>query len=195
MTGLLKPKSGKIHLFGENVSTEKNAKRLMGYVPQDFAFYSELTPKENLQFFGSWYGLNRAEIKSRTDELLTILGLYDVRNKQLKKFSGGMKRRINIAIGIIHNPKIIFLDEPTTGVDIQSQHAIIAYLKDLNNNGSTLIYTSHHLKEAEDLCKNIALIDEGKIIARGNMQQLITKHEEAGLEGLFLKLTGKAYRD
>jgi len=194
MTGILKPKSGSISLFGNSLF-DNDAKRLFGYVPQDFAFYPELTPKENLQFYGAWYGLNKQQIKERSEELLTILGLYDVRNKQLKKFSGGMKRRINLAIGIMHRPQIIFLDEPTVGVDIQSRHAIVTYLKELNANGSTLIYTSHHLKEAEDLCQNVVLIDEGVIIAHDNMQDLIDKHEENGLEGLFLKLTGNAYRD
>lgn len=195
MAGLLKPMQGSILLMGEHTSSEKNTKKLFGYVPQDFAFYPELTPIENLQFFGAWYGMPKKEIKKRSLELLTILGLYDVRNKQIKKFSGGMKRRVNIAIGIMHNPKIIFLDEPTAGVDIQSRHAIISYLKELNAAGTTLIYTSHHLKEAEDLCNAIALIDQGKIIAHDSLQNLLESHQSNGLEGLFLKLTGNAYRD
>ncbi|MEI7597332.1 MAG: ABC transporter ATP-binding protein [Bacteroidota bacterium] len=195
MTGLLKPKAGAVTVFGKSVSADKRVKSILGFVPQDFSFYSELTPKENLQFFGAWYGLNKTEIKSRTEELLSVLGLSDVANKQVKLFSGGMKRRVNIAIGVIHKPQVLFLDEPTAGVDIQSRHAIVNYLKDINAKGTTLIYTSHHLKEAEELCQHIALIDEGKIIAHGEMKQLIESNNETTLEGLFLKLTGNAYRD
>ena len=195
MTGLLKPQNGNVFLFGIDASSDRNAKKLFGFVPQDFAFYEELTPVENLQFFGAWSGLNRNQIKNRTDELLTVLGLNDVRNKVLKSFSGGMKRRLNIAIGVIHEPKIIFLDEPTVGVDVQTRFAIINYLKQLNAKGATLIYTSHLLQEAEDLCNRIALIDEGKIILNDELEKLLIDHDKKGLEELFLNLTGKAYRD
>jgi ABC-2 type transport system ATP-binding protein len=123
------------------------------------------------------------------------LGLEDVANKPVNKFSGGMKRRVNLAIGVIHQPQVLFLDEPTVGVDVQSRHAIIDYLKELNAAGSTLIYTSHQLNEAEDLCTKIALIDEGKIITNDTLQNLMAEHQQDGLEGLFLNLTGRAYRD
>ena len=106
-----------------------------------------------------------------------------------------MKRRVNLAIAVIHHPQILFLDEPTVGVDVQTRHAIINYLKELNKNGTTLIYTSHQLNEAEDLCERIALIDEGKIIAHDDLQKLLSAHKQEGLEGLFLNLTGCAYRD
>lgn len=195
MTGLLKPQNGMVHLFGMDVTSDRNAKKLFGYVPQDFAFYEELTPVENLQFFGAWSGLNSHQIKNRTDELLTVLGLNDVRNKYLKSFSGGMKRRLNIAIGVIHEPKILFLDEPTVGVDVQTRFAIIDYLKLLNQQGATLIYTSHLLQEAQDLCNRIALIDEGHIILNDELEKLLIEHDKTGLEELFLNLTGKAYRD
>ena len=106
-----------------------------------------------------------------------------------------MKRKVNLAIGVIHNPAILFLDEPTVGVDVQTRQAIIRYLKDLNSNGTTLIYTSHQLNEAEELCDAIALIDNGKIIAHNSLDQLLIEHSETGLEGLFIQLTGKKYRD
>jgi ABC-2 type transport system ATP-binding protein len=106
-----------------------------------------------------------------------------------------MKRRVNLAIGVVHNPKILFLDEPTVGVDVQTRFAIINYLKELNKNGTTLIYTSHQLSEAEGLCKKIALIDEGKIIAHDDLNTLLAQHRQDGLEGLFLNLTGKNYRN
>lgn len=195
MTGLLKPQNGNVMLFGMDVTSNREAKKLFGYVPQDFAFYEELTPVENLQFFGALSQLNSKQIKKRTDELLEVLGLADVRNKALKHFSGGMKRRLNIAIGVIHEPKILFLDEPTVGVDVQTRSAIIDYLKQLNEQGATLIYTSHLLQEAEDLCNHVALIDNGKIILDDDLSTLLTAHNKKGLEELFLNLTGKAYRD
>mgnify|MGYP001417497263 CR=1 FL=1 len=196
MTGLLESKEGSIHLFGEKVSPRnKSFNHLFGYVPQDFAFYQELTPEENLAFFGAWSGLRKEEIRQRTKELLQVLGLSDVAGKPVEKFSGGMKRRVNLAIGVIHRPRLLFLDEPTVGVDVQSRHAIIDFLIDLNKQGTTLIYTSHQLSEAQSLCNKIALIDEGRIIAIDTLEQLLQIHEEIGLEGLFLKLTGKAYRD
>jgi ABC-2 type transport system ATP-binding protein len=196
MTGLLSFDEGSIQLLGNEIQQHsKSVNTLFGFVPQDFSFYQELTPAENLAFFGAWSGLKQSEIKKRTTELLEVLGLSDVRDKQVQKFSGGMKRRINLAIGVIHNPLILFLDEPTVGVDVQTRHAIIHYLKELNKNGTTLIYTSHQLTEAEELCDTIALIDEGKIIAHNTLSQLLAEHKEDGLEGLFINLTGKAYRN
>ena len=196
MTGLAPYQQGTVHLMDKLVKNhKKEVSKLFGFVPQDFSFYQELSPLENLEFFGAWAGLNRQEIKTRTAELLEVLGLADVRNKQVQKFSGGMKRRVNLAIGVMHNPSILFLDEPTVGVDVQSRHAIINYLKELNKNGTTLIYTSHQLGEAEDLCEKVALIDEGRIIASDHLSRLLLEHREDGLEGLFLNVTGKAYRD
>jgi ABC-2 type transport system ATP-binding protein len=196
MTGLLSADQGNIALLGREVGQRsKEVNRLFGFVPQDFSFYQELSPVENLEFFGAWAGLNKQAIKTRTDELLHILGLDEVRDKQVQKFSGGMKRRVNLAIGVIHNPSILFLDEPTVGVDVQTRHAIISYLMELNKNGTTLIYTSHQLVEAERLCEDVALIDNGKIMAHGDLDNLLATYKEKSLEHLFLKLTGKEYRN
>lgn len=196
MTGLLRFNKGSIQLLGHEVAQHKKAiNKLFGFVPQDFSFYQELSPAENLAFFGAWSGLHRAEIKNKTAELLEVLGLTEVRNKKVEQFSGGMKRRVNLAIGVIHNPRILFLDEPTVGVDVHTRHAIINYLKKLNEDGTTLIYTSHQLSEAEDLCNKVALIDDGKIIAHDTLNQLLIDHKEDGLEGLFINLTGKSYRN
>jgi ABC-2 type transport system ATP-binding protein len=196
MTGLLKFREGRISLLGEEVSPDnKSFKKLFGFVPQDFSFYQELSPAENLAFFGAWSGLNSRQIRRRTTELLEVLGLTDVRNKQVQKFSGGMKRRVNLALAVIHHPPVLFLDEPTVGVDVQTRHAIINYLKQLNNEGTTLVYTSHQLGEAEGLCDRIALIDGGRIVAHDSLGQLLSDHLEDGLEGLFLNLTGKEFRD
>lgn len=196
MTGLLNYQQGSVQLLGNEIAHHKKSiNRLFGFVPQDFSFYQELTPAENLAFFGAWAGLHKTEIKNKTSELLEILGLADVSNKKVQEFSGGMKRRVNLAIGVIHEPQILFLDEPTVGVDVHSRHAIITYLKKLNENGTTLIYTSHQLGEAENLCNKVAMIDDGKIIAHNTLEQLMIDHKEDGLEGLFINLTGKSFRD
>jgi len=196
MTGVLKPSAGEISLLGHKMGgSGKKVNRLFGFVPQDFSFYRELSAVENLEFYGAWAGLDSKRTKKRTAELLSILGLEDVKDKEVGKFSGGMKRRINLAIGVIHNPSILFLDEPTVGVDVQTRHAIISYLKELNDNGTTLIYTSHQLSEAETLCRQMALIDSGKIIAEGTLEELSKKYKKKSLEELFISLTGKEFRD
>ena len=196
MTGLFSLREGSIRILGSEINQRnKSIKKEFGFIPQDFSFYEELSPVQNLEFFGAWSGLHKQEIKKRTAELLEILGLTEVRHKQVRKFSGGMKRRLNLSIGMIHQPKILFLDEPTVGVDVQTRYAIINYLKELNKNGTTLIYTSHQLIEAEDLCEKVALIDKGKIIAHDDLDKLLSEHRQDGLEGLFLNLTGKDYRN
>ncbi len=196
MTGLLQVKEGAIHLLGQRIGeNKKKVNRLFGFVPQDFSFYHELSPVENLEFFGAWSGLNNGVIKKRTSELLEVLDLTEVKDKPVAKFSGGMKRKVNLAIGVIHEPEILFLDEPTVGVDIQTRNAIIAYLHELNSAGTTLVYTSHQLNEAEELCNQIALIDQGKIIANDSLENLLSAHQQEGLEGLFINLTGKKFRD
>lgn len=196
ITGILKYQSGSIKLNGLEVSEEpRKIREIFGFVPQDFSFYPELSPVENLMFFGSWAGLDHVASKERAILLLNTLGLGEVKYKPVKKFSGGMKRRVNLAIGVIHEPKILFLDEPTVGVDIHSRQALISYLKTLNSKGTTLVYTSHQLSEAEELCNDIALIDEGKIIVHNSLENLLIQHKQGGLEGLYLQLTGKKFRE
>ena len=196
MTGLLSYSNGSIKLLGNEIKKhDKSINKYFGFIPQDLSFYQELSPAENLEFFGAWSGLQRQEIKTKIKELFGILGLSEVRDTPVQKLSGGMKRRVNLAIGVINNPKILFLDEPTVGVDVQTGFTIISYLKELNKNGTTLIYTSHQLSEAEDLCDKIALIDEGKIIAHDDLDTLLVEHGQQGLEGLFLNLTGKNYKN
>lgn len=196
MTGLLSASTGRIRMLGNDVGQKNmDVNKLLGFVPQDFSYYQELSPVENLEFFGAWSGLTRQQIKTRTDELMQILGLENVRNKPVDKFSGGMKRRVNLAIGVIHNPAILILDEPTVGVDVQTRHAIINYLIKLNESGTTLIYTSHQLSEAEGLCQQVALIDNGEIITQGSLCDLLKEHRQKNLEELFLNLTGKEYRN
>jgi ABC-2 type transport system ATP-binding protein len=196
MTGLIQYQQGSIQLFGKEVKgNKKTINRLFGFVPQDFSFYQELSPLENLAFFGAWSGMDKQAVKKKSAELMEVLDLADVSGKQVQKFSGGMKRRVNLAIGVIHSPRILFLDEPTVGVDVHTRQAIIGYLKTLNEKGTTLIYTSHQLSEAEDLCNDIALIDHGKILVHDSLNQLLHDHKEEGLEELFIDLTGKKFKD
>lgn len=196
ITGLLPYEQGSIKILDKEVRSFKDEiKQLIGLVPQDFSFYEQLSPIENMQFFGAWYGMSKMAIKNKTEELLQVMGLDTVAHKPVKLFSGGMKRRVNLAIGVMNNPQILFLDEPSVGVDVQSRNAIIEFLKKLNASGTTLVYTSHQLGEAEDLCNVVSLYDEGEIIAHGALDVLLSTHRHTGLEGLFLELTGRNYRD
>ncbi len=167
----------------------------IGYVPQDFSFYPELSPYQNLRYFGTLYAIPKIELNTRIEELLSVLGLHHVMHKKIETFSGGMKRRVNLAIGIINNPSILFLDEPTVGVDVQSKNAIMAYLEELNKKGTTIIYTSHHMNEAEEFCDTIVLLDQGKLIVHDDLKSLIKQYNSTDLQALFLQLTGIEYRD
>jgi ABC-2 type transport system ATP-binding protein len=196
MLGLLNAQHGKIHYdINRNADTCNSLYNYLGVVPQDFSFYEDLTLKENLDFFGAWYGLSKSKIKERTSLLTQTFGLVEFLNTRVKYFSGGMKRRVNLAIGVLHQPKILFLDEPTVGVDIQSRHSIIEYLLHINKEEQvTLIYTSHHLKEAQLLCSDFIFLDNGKIIQSFTLEQL-NASKTNDLESLFLNLTGTEYRD
>lgn len=197
LSSLLKPTSGSFTINGLTYQENKNElKQLIGIVPQEYALYPSLTAYENLTYFGSMYSLNGEMLKERIHSLLEILGLSDFANKKIKTYSGGMKRRINLIASMLHRPKVLFLDEPTVGVDVQSKNVIIDYLKQLNSNGTTIIYTSHHLNEAEHFCTRVAIIDHGKLICKGIPKELIAKQENAhNLEDVFLAKTGKALRD
>ena len=169
---------------------------MVGIVPQEYALYPSLTAFENLTYFGSMYGLKGTVLKNKLKEQLKILGLLDFAHRPVKTFSGGMKRRLNLISGILHDPKVLFLDEPTVGVDVQSRTVIIDHLKQLNASGTTIVYTSHHLNEAEHFCDRVAIIDHGQIVCKGVPKILIEAHKNAHhLEDLFLILTGKALRD
>jgi ABC-2 type transport system ATP-binding protein len=197
LCGLIKPTSGSFSI--NNLTYAKNSneiKKIIGVVPQEYALYPTLTARENLMYFGSMYGLKGDNLKEKVIESLDFLGLLKFADKRIETFSGGMKRRVNLIAGILHNPKILFLDEPTVGVDVQSKNAIIDYLKQLNKNGTTIIYTSHHLSEAEDFCTDIAIIDRGQLYAQGTPESLINATPNAiNLEDVFISLTGKELRD
>ncbi len=170
---LLSPTSGDVVIDGHRVTKEPMAvKKVIGVVPQEIALYPTLTARENLDFWGKMYGLPSSEIKKRTDAVLEIVGLSDRAGDRIDTYSGGMKRRINIAAGLLHNPKVLFMDEPTVGIDPQSRNHILETVKHLNNEGLTVIYTSHYMEEVEFLCDRIAIIDHGKVIAEGTQEDL-----------------------
>jgi ABC-2 type transport system ATP-binding protein len=197
LSSLIKPTSGTFTINGLSYQKNKNElKKMIGIVPQEYALYPTLTAFENLMYFGSMYGLKGNDLKTKIHLAIETLGLTKFLNKKISTFSGGMKRRVNLIASILHEPKILFLDEPTVGVDVQSKNVIISYLQSLNKKGTTIIYTSHHLNEAETFCTKVAIIDHGKIIANGSPKELITHQENANsLEDVFLALTGKKLRD
>lgn len=197
LCGLIKPTSGNIKINGLSFSKNSSKiKQLIGVVPQEYALYPTLTAYENLLYFGTMLGLPKKEIKSKILTELNNLGLTDFANKKVETFSGGMKRRVNLIAGILHNPKVLFLDEPTVGVDVQSKNAIIKHLKLLNTTGTTIIYTSHHLSEAENFCTKVVIIDSGKIVTKGTPSELIKNTKNAlHLEDVFIALTGTQLRD
>lgn len=197
LCGLFQPDSGEIIIQEKNISVyPKETKQIIGVVPQEIALYSKLTAYENLMFLGHMYGIETSELKKRIGENLEILGLKENADQQVRTFSGGMKRRVNLIAGILHHPKLLILDEPTVGVDIQSKAAIMERLKRLNaEHGTTIFYTSHHLHEAEDFCSHIAILDEGKLITQGRTEDLIKDHHCSTIEEVYLKITGHRFRD
>ena len=196
LCGLLKPTSGEVKVNGISVKKDpEEIKKMIGVVPQEIALYPTLTAFENLRYIGNMYGLKGASLKENINKHLQHFGLLEHADKRVGNFSGGMKRRINLIAGILHNPSILFLDEPTVGVDVQSRNVITEHLHVLNKQGMTIIYTSHLMEEAENLCTEIAIIDNGKIITSGQPKTLIAQEGTGNLEALFLKLTGKKLRD
>lgn len=171
ITGLEKMTSGKI-IFEESEISINKYKKNIGLLPQDIALYLDFTAKENVTFFCSLYGYRGRDLKERVDNALEFVGLLDVKNKKAKEFSGGMKRRLNMACAIAHNPRLIIMDEPTVGIDPQSRNHILDSVKKLNEQGSTIIYTSHYMEEVEELCNNISIMDRGKVIANGSKEYL-----------------------
>lgn len=197
LCGIVKSDQGKVLLNGIDLANgNQSIKKFIGVVPQDIALYPTLTAQENLAFYGAMYGIDKKTVSERATIWLEKLGLTKAANKKVESFSGGMKRRVNLIASLLHQPKILFLDEPTVGVDVQSRNVIIDLLKEINQNGTTIIYTSHHLEEAQDLCTQIAIIDYGRILAQGSPQELIDNVEKAtNLEDVFLHLTKRKLRD
>ena len=197
LCGLFPPTRGSVQIDELDTHADINKiKQVIGVVPQVIALYPTLTARENLTFFGNMYGLRGKVLKEKIDGYLEEFSLERHAGKIVSKFSGGMKRRVNLIAGLLHDPKIIFLDEPTVGIDVQSRLEILSYLKAINKKGTTIIYTSHYMEEAENLCSRVAIIDRGNIISLGNPKELVAEHPEfKNLENIFIHLTGKDLRD
>jgi len=197
LCGLFPPTSGKVTIDGMSLQGDLSGiRQIVGVVPQDIALYPTLSARENLHFYGNMYGVTGKELKDKIETWLHNFGLTEAANRRVSTYSGGMKRRLNLIAGILHDPKILFLDEPTVGVDVQSRNVIIEHLQALNKKGTTIIYTSHHMEEAEHFCTQVAIIDYGKIIAKGSPAELIAAHPGCtNLESVFLHLTNRKLRD
>jgi ABC-2 type transport system ATP-binding protein len=174
LSGLLAPTGGEACIMGHSVTREPEAaKKSLGVVPQDIALYPDLSARENLVFWGKMYGLRGAVLKSRVDEVLEVIGLADRQKDHVGKFSGGMKRRVNIGAALLHKPDVIIMDEPTVGIDPQSRRHILDNVKELNQKGMTVLYTTHYMEEAAELSHHIAIMDQGRVIAYGTHDELI----------------------
>jgi ABC-2 type transport system ATP-binding protein len=173
LSTLYSPTSGDATIGGHSVTKDPMAvKQVIGVVPQDLALYEDLTAKENLVFWGQMYGLSGKTLNSRVDEVLEQIGLVDKAKNRVKTYSGGMKRRVNIGVGLLHKPRLLFMDEPTVGIDPQSRRAILDTVKDLNKQGMTVLYTTHYMEEAAELSNRVGIIDHGELIALGTQDEL-----------------------
>jgi ABC-2 type transport system ATP-binding protein len=194
ISGISRPDGGEVSLGGASVTQNANAlKRRVGLVPQDLALYDELSAWANLQLFAGLYGIGTAQLRPRAQAALSLVGLADRSKDRVSTFSGGMKRRLNIAAALLHDPDLILLDEPTVGVDPQSRNAIFDNLEELKRRGKTLLYTTHYMEEAERLCDRVLILDHGRVLANDTVSKF--KQQYSNLEAAFMQLTGRALRD
>ena len=173
LTGIQSMDSGEIFINGKSIKTDKvEIRKHLGLVPQDIALLEELNAVDNLEYFGGLYGLAGQELKNQIEKLLEVAGLTDKKKEKVKNYSGGMKRRLNIAVAMLHNPSILILDEPTVGVDAQSRQHIFDYIQSLAEQGTTILYTSHYMEEIEALCKRVFILDLGEEVAYGTKEEV-----------------------
>jgi ABC-2 type transport system ATP-binding protein len=171
---LLRPDEGDARIMGHSIKSEQmGVKSVLGVVPQEIALYEDLTARENLTFWGKMYGLRGGALKARVEEVLDIIGLQDRAKERVGKYSGGMKRRVNIGVALLHKPQVIYMDEPTVGIDPQSRRNILDSVVDLKEQGMTVLYTTHYMEEAEELSDHIGIVDHGKMIANGTHDELV----------------------
>jgi ABC-2 type transport system ATP-binding protein len=195
ITGLVTPDAGEVRIGGEPLRGDTDPKkRRIGLVPQDLALYEELSARANLEFFAALFGLRGGAAQDAIHASLSLVGLADRANDRVATFSGGMKRRLNLAAGLLHDPDILLLDEPTVGVDPQSRNAIFDNLEELKRRGKALLYTTHYMEEAERLADRVVIIDHGKVVANDSVAAL-RGGAGATLEHVFLALTGRSLRD
>ena len=196
LSTILKKDGGEILYFGKQIEkNEKEIKSKLGIVPQDLAIFEDVSAYKNITFFASLYGLKGKELEDMANYALKFAGLEERKNDKPKTYSGGMKRRLNIACSIAHKPEILILDEPTVGIDPQSRNHILEDLKRLKNEGTTIIYTTHYMEEIEQIADRVIIVDKGKKIEEGTIGELLDKYSEENLESLFLDITGKNLRD
>ncbi|WP_052667633.1 ABC transporter ATP-binding protein [Nitriliruptor alkaliphilus] len=189
IAGLLRPDRGEVEVLGRRLTPRTaSVKASIGLVPQDLAIYPDLTARENLRFFGRLHGLRGDRLRARTEQVLEVTGLTDRADDRADEFSGGMKRRLNIGIGLLHEPKLLILDEPTVGVDPQSRNAILESVEQLSTEGMAVLYTTHYMEEAERLCDRLAIIDQGRIVGEGTRRQLTSEVGE--LDRVRLEVAG-----
>jgi len=200
LCGLLAPDAGRITLAGQDLGANLDAaKRRIGLVPQEIALFDGLSARANVELFGALYGLGGAALRARSLAVLAQVGLAERADELPSTFSGGMKRRLNIACALVHDPEVLLLDEPTAGVDPQSRNAIFEQLEALKRAGKALIYTTHYMEEAERLADRLVIVDHGRVVAEGSLAELLAQRPAgaacANLEALFLALTGRQLRD
>jgi ABC-2 type transport system ATP-binding protein len=195
--GLIRPTSGEIRVFDKDISRSiTDIKGKIGLVPQEIALYSSLTVSENILFFGHMHGIHGTILHRKAENFINIFNLGEHESKLISHCSGGIRRRVNLICGIIHDPVLLLLDEPTLGVDIQLRTMIFEYLEELNKKGTAILYTTHYMKEAETLCDRVNIIDHGEILADGTPDELIRKSDGCtDLGQVFLKITGRDLRD
>lgn len=182
LSGVLQSFNGEIFVNGHSVMNERlKVKKLIGYIPQDICLEETLTAKDNLMYFGSLYGLKGKDLQDRSEKVLQQIGLKERGKDKVITFSGGMKRRLNIGCALLHNPSIVFMDEPTVGIDPQSRNSIFSIIHELKEKGSTIIYSSHYMEEVEQLCDSIGLIDKGTLVECGTMGELLQKYNKPSL--------------
>ncbi len=173
--GLLAPDRGAVTLAGRRIADDLETRRLVGYVPQEVALYPDLSARENLRFLGRLYGLRGATLQARVEDALELIGLTERAGGRVEAFSGGMKRRLNIAAGLLHQPSLLVLDEPTVGVDPQSRHAILERVRSFSNAGMAVLYTTHYMEEAERVCDRVGIVDRGRLVAEGTRRELVAQ--------------------
>lgn len=196
LCGLLKPTGGQASICGYDVQKDSaKVKDMIGVCIQETAIYQYLTGAENIELFGNLYTMDKTSLKARQSMLLNKMGLVDDAKRKTAKYSGGMKRRLSLILALIHDPQVIFLDEPTVAMDPQSRHAVWDFIEELKAQNKTIILTTHYMEEAEALCDRVGIIDHGKLITLGRPKDLITKNNVKNLEEVFIKLTGRNMRE
>jgi ABC-2 type transport system ATP-binding protein len=196
LTGILKPTRGTVRVGGFDLQNQgREAREIIGVSPQETAICSYLTGRENVELFGELYSVPRKALSTRVDYVLEKMGLLDDAGRRLAKYSGGMKRRVSIAMALVTDPKIVLLDEPTVGMDPQARRSVWDFVLELRERGKTILLTTHYMEEAEELCDQVGIIDHGRLIALGSPGELKAKYKARDLEDVFIQLTGRRIRE